>query len=126
VFRDGALLRLPSSDDEPPRRGPDRRRPRLVGEDDQALAAILSDAIGGSGKLIVAIDRFQLQDGDTLLLGSDSLTAALPEEQIADIVGDRRNPNDLARRLVASAVDAGSPATVTALLARYRIPVRVS
>jgi protein phosphatase len=122
VFREGRLLTLSPENTtaaEPP------ARPRPVNHDDTDLSHVLSDAIGGPGRLMVSVDRFQLHDGDTLMLCTDGLTATLSEDQIADTLADRRSPADLAHRLIDQALDARSVAGVSVLLAQYRIPGRV-
>jgi serine/threonine protein phosphatase PrpC len=121
VYRDGRLHHLSAND-------PSRlkgRHPRLPATETRELSSILTDAIGGTGKLVVTVKRYQMMDGDTLMLSTEGLNASLSEDQIADALADRRRPEDLCRRLVAAALDAHSNENVTVLLAQYRIPGRV-
>jgi serine/threonine protein phosphatase PrpC len=123
VYRDGELHTL-AADDLPKPESHEPKGPRLVTDDDSELGAVLSDAIGGSGRLTVAIDRFQLRDADTLMLCTEGLPAALGEEQIADMLTDRRRPEELCRRLIDAALEARTVENVTVILAQYRIPHR--
>ena len=121
VYRDGRLEhisgeRVTLSGSQATPRG------RSMSDEDSKLSAVLSDAIGGSGRPGVWVDRFQLRDEDTLMLCTDGLTASLGEEQIAETLGDRRRPEDLCRRLIAAALETRSVENVTVLLAQYRIP----
>jgi serine/threonine protein phosphatase PrpC len=128
IFREGRLVHLAGDRSSPP--SPVKgRRPRLVTDESRELSAILNDTIGGSGKLTVTVEQYQLRDGDVLLLCTEGLTASLSDDQIADVLADRRSPADLSRTLVEAALY-GRPvaqiAHVTALLAQYRIPSRLS
>jgi serine/threonine protein phosphatase PrpC len=70
----------------------------------------------------VVTARYKLEDGDVLMLGSDRLVATLGEERIADILTDRRQPDESCRRLVDAALEGRSAENVTVVLAQYRIP----
>jgi PPM family protein phosphatase len=121
IFRDGQLLHL-TSDDPSPQTDTGTQGPRLVTQESQNLTTILSETIGGSGKLGVKIEQFRLRDADALMLCTDSLTAVLSDDQIADTLASRRRARTLCRTLVESALDARSPAHATVVLAQYRIP----
>jgi protein phosphatase len=121
LYRDGQLHHLSSS--EPSLSS--SRRPGAPAAETRELSNILTDAIGGTGKLVVTVKRYQLMDGDTLMLSTEGLNASLSGDQIADALADRRRPDDLCRRLVAAALDARSNESVTVLLAQYRIPGRL-
>jgi PPM family protein phosphatase len=121
IYRDGHLQHL-SGEELFPIASPRPRRPHLVSEEDRHLSHVLSDAIGGSGRLRVLVDRYQLQDGDLLLLCTDGLRAALAEDQIADVMSDWRRPADICRRLTEAALEARPADTITVLIAQYRIP----
>jgi serine/threonine protein phosphatase PrpC len=125
VFREGRLIHLASGRAPDVLAPPKVSGPRLVKDEARDLPAILSDAIGGSGKLTVVVEQFRLRDGDVLLLCTEGLSAALSSDHIADILADRRDPSASARRLVESALDARVTTSVTqatALVAQYRIP----
>lgn len=124
ILRDGHLVHL-GADGSPSPQIPEIKRPRLVSDQDSELSSVLSDALGAPGRLVVSVSRFQLRDGDLLLLCSESLTAALSDEDIADTLADRRRPKDLCRRLTDAAMNAHAVDSVTAVLAHYHIPGRL-
>jgi len=97
--------------------------PRLVSRSDRALSSAISDTLGGAGKLQISVGRYQLQDGDILMICTDPLMSSLGRERIADVLMERRRPDELCRMLVSAAAELkASPENVTMLLAHYRIP----
>jgi protein phosphatase len=123
ILRDGHLVNLGAGGASA--EVPEIKRPRLVSDQDSELSSVLSDALGAPGRLVVSVSRFQVRDGDLLLLCTESLTAALSDEDIADTLADRRRPEDLCRRLTDAALNAHAVTSVTALLAQYHIPGRL-
>jgi len=121
IFRNGWLSQL---SDAPPPPPAVKLGPRLVGDDSERLENILSDAIGGEGRARAVTARYKLEDGDVLMLCGERLVEALGAERIADILTDRRDPEESCRRLVDAALEGRSAANATVILAQYRIPSR--
>ena len=120
IFRNGWLSQL--SDAPPPPPPAVKLGPRLVGDDSERLENILSDAIGGEGRARAVTARYKLEDGDVLMLCGERLVEALGAERIADILTDRRDPEESCRRLVDAALEGRSAENATVILAQYRIP----
>jgi PPM family protein phosphatase len=120
IFRAGQLQYLTTEDHVKTSETP--KGPRLVSQSDRSLSSAISDTLGGSGKLKISVGRYQLKDGDMLLLCTDSLMSALGRERIADVLMERRRPDELCGTLVTAATAAKSNANITMLLAQYRIP----
>jgi protein phosphatase len=120
IFRNGWLFQL--SDAPTPPEPAMKLGPRLVGDDTDRLEQILSDAIGGEGRARAVTGRYKLEDGDVLMLCSQRLIDALGEGRIADILTDRREPEESCRRLVDAALEGRSAENATVILAQYRIP----
>jgi len=121
IFRNGWLSQL---SDAPPPPPAVKLGPRLVGDDSERLENILSDAIGGEGRARAVTARYKLEDGDVLMLCGERLVEALGAERIADILTDRRDPEESCRRLVDAALEGRSAENATVILAQYRIPSR--
>jgi protein phosphatase len=119
IFRNGWLSQL---SDAPPPPPAVKLGPRLVGDDSERLENILSDAIGGEGRARAVTARYKLEDGDVLMLCGERLVEALGAERIADILTDRRDPEESCRRLVDAALEGRSAENATVILAQYRIP----
>jgi len=121
IFRNGWLSQL---SDAPPPPPAVKLGPRLVGDDSERLEYILSDAIVGEGRARAVTARYKLEDGDVLMLCGERLVEALGAERIADILTDRRDPEESCRRLVDAALEGRSAENATVILAQYRIPSR--
>jgi protein phosphatase len=74
----------------------------------------------------IAIEHVQLWPADRLLLCTDGLTGAVPEDQIADILAGQRRPADDAQRLVDLAIANGATDSVTELLGDYRMRSQIA
>lgn len=84
-----------------------------------ALTGVLST---GKGKVPVEFGRFQLADGDQVLLCSDGLTEMISEGAIAEVLLQPGTSNQICQTLVDAALQAGGKDNVTVILARYRFP----
>jgi protein phosphatase len=87
------------------------------------LRHVLTSALGGLHSHMVAeIDRFELADGDRLLLCSDGLTDMVPDAEIADLLRREARSEEACRLLVDRALVNGGKDNVTVVLARYSMP----
>ena len=57
----------------------------------------------------------------SLLLCSDGLTEMVPDERIADVLGDEAEPQGACERLVAAANEKGGKDNITAVIARFEV-----
>jgi len=88
------------------------------------LKHVLTETIGMGGPRGPAIDleRFQIDDGDIVLVCTNGLTDVVPESEIATALASDRSPDETSALLVNLAVAAGSEDDTTVLVARYRVP----
>ena len=78
-------------------------------------ASVITRAVGAADELEIDTLRDRFEPGDTLLLCSDGLVRAVPEDRIADIIG--RNPVDKAvDALIDSALQAGAQDNVSVVV----------
>lgn len=82
------------------------------------LRNVITRAIGTQQSVEAEIADLPLEPGDMLLLCSDGLTREVPEDRIAEILAQSGTVDDLCRRLIDAANDAGSHDNVTAILVR--------
>ena len=71
---------------------------------------------------LVEIERFQLMDGDCVLLCTNGLTDMIDDTRIAEVLALRREPGQQCDTLIDMANRAGGGDNVTVLLAEYHIP----
>lgn len=85
-------------------------------------ANVVTRAVGADGAEEFALDKLtgQLQPCDRILLCTDGLTKAVPEDVIAAVLTDE--PDDPARRLVATALARHARDNVTAVVIEARDP----
>ena len=120
LYRDGELTLL-TRDHTLAQRLVERQCPVPVEQVAQDLKHILTDALGGVGRVPdVDIERLGLRDNDCILLCTDGLTDVVDEESIADVLALPRRLDDQCQALVDLA-DNGDD-DVTVLLASYHIP----
>ena len=95
------------------------RRPRGI------CTTAVTNAVGkpSTGGPRIDVERVGLLDGDTVLLCTNGLTDSIDEDRIAGVLCRGGSPDDHSRTLVDLAIEAGGQDDVTALVARYRIPV---
>jgi protein phosphatase len=100
----------------------------LPSRDGAALAThpyrnMLTSVVGAAEVIEVHLQERDLRGTGTLLLCSDGLHGAVPDDQIDELLHDREDLPTLARRLVQAAIDRGSCDNITALLVRYEVDV---
>jgi PPM family protein phosphatase len=125
LFRDGHLAQL-TRDHTIARHLADTRRPAAVERRAQDLKHILTDAVGApGGHPLVEIERFQLMNGDCLLLCTNGLTDMIDDARIAEVLALRREPGEQCATLVEMANRAGGGDNVTVIVAEYQIPDQI-
>ena len=80
-------------------------------------AHVLSSAIGGQQTAPI-VTRMDQEWDNIYLLCSDGLTKHVPEERIAERLGDWTNAKDVAEKLLQDALDGGGTDNVTILVGR--------
>lgn len=122
LYRDGHLAQL-TRDHTIARHLADTKRPAAVERRAQDLKHILTDAVGAPGAHpLVEVERFQLMNGDCVMLCTNGLTDMIDDARIAEVLALRRDPGEQCATLVDMANHAGGGDNVTVLLAEYRIP----
>jgi PPM family protein phosphatase len=122
LFREGGLTVL-TRDHTIERHLADTNRPASVERRAQDLRHILTDALGAAGaQPQVEVERFQLLDGDCVLLCTNGLTDMVDNAGIAEVLALRRDPDEQCATLVDLANRAGGGDNITVVLAEYRIP----
>ena len=124
LFRDGSLLRL-TRDHTVAAQG---RRPPLaplvdVNTTARDLRHILTETIGMGGSMGPAIDleRFQLADGDRILMCTNGVTDMVDESVIVSVLESGADLSDQCRRLADLAMEAGGDDDTTALAAEFHV-----
>ena len=122
LFRDGEL-RLLTRDQTLEQSEPGAPHPRPVVRRAQDLCHILTDAIGAPGaQPAVEVERFQLMNGDAVLLCTNGLSDMVDDETIAEVLASRRRPAEQCDLLIDLANRAGGRDNITVLIAAYHIP----
>jgi protein phosphatase len=70
----------------------------------------------------IDLERFQLDDGDVMLVCTNGLTDVVSEDEIQDELMSGGSPGEMSARLINRAATAGAEDDATALVARYRLP----
>jgi len=74
---------------------------------------------GGSRKVSAEVYKANLTAGDTLLLCTDGLTARLRDEDLLNMLRQGGSAEEMCRRLVAAANEAGGSDNITVVVARF-------
>jgi len=83
---------------------------------------VVTNVVGGPKEGVYAeIHKLSMADGDVLLLCSDGLTEAVPDETIAEVLGSTDDPDAASARLLELALERGAPDNVTMVIARYHV-----
>jgi protein phosphatase len=89
------------------------------------LGHILTNCLGANSQGIrVDVRHLQLAYGDRLLLCTDGLTDMVGDDQVADILRERANPDAACDALLELALEHGGTDNITMVLARYDMPER--
>ena len=100
LFRDGELQQL-TRDHTIERHLADTKRPASVERRAQDLRHILTDAVGAPGAHpLVEVERFQLKNGDCVLLCTNGLTDMIDDARIAEVLALRREPGEQCATLI--------------------------
>ncbi|MEX2254604.1 MAG: Stp1/IreP family PP2C-type Ser/Thr phosphatase [Acidimicrobiia bacterium] len=76
----------------------------------------ITRALGLEPSVTVDLESVDLRDGDRLLLCSDGLTTMVREDEIAALVVDEDDPEEVARRLVDTANEHGGVDNITVVI----------
>lgn len=79
-------------------------------------SSLLTRALGTQASVPVDTYEGELRSGDRFLVTSDGLTTMLSEGQIAALLSERRQPEDLVTALVGAANDAGGTDNTTTIV----------
>jgi protein phosphatase len=117
LFRDGELRRLTQDHtlvDELVRRG------KLTEEQaaEHPQRSIITRALGPEPDVDIDTLTYAVRAGDVLLLCSDGLTAMIPEERIAEILGSSGSLDEAGNRLIDDANAAGGRDNITVVACR--------
>jgi protein phosphatase len=88
------------------------------------LKHTLTEALGmgrARGPMI-DLERFQLDDGDLILVCTNGLTDSVAEEAIREVLSSGRSPDEMSAALMNRAAAGGAEDDATALVAQYHIP----
>jgi protein phosphatase len=88
------------------------------------LKHILTQTIGmiGSSGPRIDLERFQLADGDRVLVCTNGLTDVVDEDRITEVLASDRSPDEQCRSLVDLAMEIGGDDDATALVAAFGLP----
>ncbi len=122
LFRQGELTLL-TRDHTIERQMAETHRPASVERRAQDLRHILTDAVGARGaRPLIDVERFQLMNGDCVLLCTNGLTDMVDDTRIAEVLALRREPGEQCAALIEMANRAGGGDNITVVLAEYHIP----
>jgi protein phosphatase len=88
------------------------------------LKHALTEALGMARARAPMIDleRFQLDDGDVILVCTNGVTDVVSDEAITEVLSSDRSPDEMSALLINRAVSAGGVDDATALVAKYQVP----
>jgi protein phosphatase len=93
------------------------------GESRHPYRHVVTNILGGSEPGVeVELHRLDFHPGDVLLLCSDGLTGMVPDDRIAVILREERDPRRACERLVADANLHGGKDNITVIVARVEEP----
>jgi protein phosphatase len=124
LLRDGTLLRLTRDHTLRPRGSLAPLAPLVdVNATARDLTHILTETIGMKGSVGPRIDleRFQLANGDRILVCTNGVSDSLDEPIIASVLGSGTPLGEQARRLVDLAMEGGGDDDATAMVAAFHI-----
>jgi protein phosphatase len=122
VFRQGSLRRL-THDHTVAQALADAGAVSPEEAEKHPLRHVLTSVLGQSGdQLSMEVGRYQLEDGDALMLCTDGLSDVVEEAEIVRRLNGPGSAADVCRTLVDAALERGGRDNVTVVLARYRFP----
>ena len=125
LLREGSLLRLTRDHTLSSRRAAPLAPLVDVKTTARDLMHVLTQTIGMSGSAgpIIDLERFQLVDGDRILVCTNGVTDALDDSIVSDVLASDAPLADQARQLVDLAMDAAGDDDATALVAEFHVSV---
>jgi protein phosphatase len=79
---------------------------------------VLTKVVGLREDMEPSVGKRRFAEGDVLVLCSDGLHGALPDQRLADIIATASGVKEIAQRLVDQALGAGATDNVTAVVVR--------
>ena len=70
----------------------------------------------------IDLERFQLDDGDVILVCTNGLTDAVSDDTISEVMSSVHSPDEMSAALMNRAASAGAEDDATVLVARYHVP----
>jgi protein phosphatase len=89
------------------------------------LRHVLTNVVGGRRGVEGEIVKLRLADGDRILLCTDGLTGAVPDERITGILRGHAPPQEICRALVEAALDGSGRDNITAVIAACSFPAEM-
>ena len=74
---------------------------------------VVTRALSGGDDPGVEIQEIDVKAGDRILLCSDGLSGVVPQERLAEIIGNGATPDETCRNLIEAANQAGGPDNIT-------------
>jgi serine/threonine protein phosphatase PrpC len=74
---------------------------------------VVTRALSGGDDPGVDVQEIEVKAGDRILLCSDGLSGVVPQEQLAEIIGSGASVDEMCRRLIEAANQAGGPDNIT-------------
>jgi len=87
------------------------------------LRHVITNVVGGNEQgLRVEMHKLGIEPGDLMLLCSDGLTETVPDDRVAQLLAQHREPRVACKRLVAEANQHGGPDNITVITAVFHAP----
>jgi protein phosphatase len=85
------------------------------------LRHVLTNSLGGEPGVTAETIKLRLADGDRLLLCTNGLNDAVPDDQITQLLRTHTRPADACQALIDAALDGGGADNITVIVAVYSI-----
>jgi protein phosphatase len=123
LLRDGSLMRLTRDHTLSSRRVTPLAPLVDVNASARDLMHVLTQTIGMYGSVgpLIDLERFQLAEGDRILVCTNGVTDALDESVVAGVLASGASAADQSRQLVDLAAEAAGDDDATALVAEFKV-----